>query len=117
MSDVVDVLHAAGVAGFVYDPATDPPVAVVHGGDHPGGSTTWWASCRPCWWWSEDDHPNANPIFDPAGAQVLADEHNRLHHQGARHMKRRCPECGRTFDLTDEGDADEFHNGHDCEAP
>lgn len=27
----------------------------------------------------------------------------------------RCPECGRRFDLTDEADADEFFNGHDCE--
>jgi hypothetical protein len=32
-------------------------------------------------------------------------------------MKRKCPECGRVFDLMDEDDADEFHNGHDCEAP
>lgn len=31
-------------------------------------------------------------------------------------MKRRCPECGRVFDLMDEDDADEFFNGHDCEA-
>lgn len=23
-------------------------------------------------------------------------------------------ECGRVFDLTDEADADEFYNGHDC---
>lgn len=30
-------------------------------------------------------------------------------------MKRRCPECGRVFDLTDENDADEFYSGHDCE--
>lgn len=27
----------------------------------------------------------------------------------------RCPECGRYFDLLDEGDADEWANGHDCE--
>lgn len=27
-----------------------------------------------------------------------------------------CAECGRKFDLTDEADADEFYNGHDCEA-
>lgn len=26
-----------------------------------------------------------------------------------------CPECGRTFDLTDETDAEEFAYGHDCE--
>jgi hypothetical protein len=26
-----------------------------------------------------------------------------------------CPECGRSFDLADETDADEFYNGHDCE--
>lgn len=30
-------------------------------------------------------------------------------------MKRRCPECGRVFDLTDETDAAEFADGHDCE--
>lgn len=29
--------------------------------------------------------------------------------------KARCPECGRVFDLTNEADADEFYNGHDCE--
>jgi len=31
-------------------------------------------------------------------------------------MKRKCPECGRIFDLADEDDADEFYSGHDCEA-
>lgn len=31
-------------------------------------------------------------------------------------MKRKCRECGRVFDLMDEDDADEFYNGHDCEA-
>lgn len=30
--------------------------------------------------------------------------------------KARCVECERVFDLTDEDDADEFYNGHDCEA-
>lgn len=29
--------------------------------------------------------------------------------------KTTCPECKRVFDLTDETDADEFYNGHDCE--
>lgn len=28
-----------------------------------------------------------------------------------------CVECGRVFDLTDDTDAVEFHEGHDCEAP
>ncbi len=32
-------------------------------------------------------------------------------------MKRRCPECGRVFDLLDETDAAEFADGHDCEEP
>jgi hypothetical protein len=27
----------------------------------------------------------------------------------------KCPECDRTFDLTDEVDAEEFAYGHDCE--
>jgi hypothetical protein len=27
----------------------------------------------------------------------------------------RCPECMRTFDLTNEADAEEFYYGHDCE--
>jgi len=27
-----------------------------------------------------------------------------------------CRECGRVFDLTSENDADEWYNGHDCEA-
>ena len=30
-------------------------------------------------------------------------------------MKVRCGECGRVFDLTDEGDAAEWYYGHDCE--
>lgn len=34
----------------------------------------------------------------------------------ARAMKRRCPECDRVFDMADEADADEWFNGHDCEA-
>lgn len=33
----------------------------------------------------------------------------------SRTRRARCPECGRVFDLTDEADADEFYNGHDCE--
>jgi hypothetical protein len=28
---------------------------------------------------------------------------------------RLCHDCGRTFDLFDEGDADEWYFGHDCE--
>jgi endogenous inhibitor of DNA gyrase (YacG/DUF329 family) len=28
----------------------------------------------------------------------------------------KCPECGRVFDLTDETDANEWFNGHDCES-
>lgn len=31
-------------------------------------------------------------------------------------LRVKCPECGRVFDLTDEDDADECFNGHDCEA-
>lgn len=31
-------------------------------------------------------------------------------------MTAKCPECERVFDLLDEGDADEFYFGHDCEA-
>lgn len=27
----------------------------------------------------------------------------------------KCQECGRTFDLTDETQAEEFYYGHDCE--
>ena len=27
----------------------------------------------------------------------------------------RCVECHRFFDLSEEDDADEFYNGHDCE--
>lgn len=30
-------------------------------------------------------------------------------------MKRRCPECGRVFDLFDETDAEELAYGHDCD--
>lgn len=26
-----------------------------------------------------------------------------------------CQECGRSFDLTDEDDANEWYYGHDCE--
>lgn len=34
----------------------------------------------------------------------------------AKLVGRRCPECGRVFDLTDEVDAEEWAYGHDCEA-
>jgi transposase-like protein len=27
----------------------------------------------------------------------------------------KCPECSRTFDLSNESDAEEFYYGHDCE--
>jgi len=27
----------------------------------------------------------------------------------------RCKECGRVFNMFDEDDANEWHNGHDCE--
>jgi hypothetical protein len=30
-------------------------------------------------------------------------------------MDAKCVECGRMFDLTDEEDANEYFNGHDCE--
>lgn len=30
-------------------------------------------------------------------------------------MTRKCVECGRVFDLTDELDAEEWTYGHDCE--
>lgn len=30
-------------------------------------------------------------------------------------MKVTCPECGRTFDLLNTVDADEWTHGHDCE--
>jgi hypothetical protein len=30
--------------------------------------------------------------------------------------KRKCPECNRVFDLTNENDANEWGYGHDCEA-
>ena len=29
--------------------------------------------------------------------------------------KRKCVECGRVFNLLVKSDADEFHDGHDCE--
>jgi len=28
---------------------------------------------------------------------------------------RKCPECGRTFNMLDPEQADEWHYGHDCE--
>ena len=33
------------------------------------------------------------------------------------HMVRLCGECGRSFNLTDPNQADEWHYGHDCEQP
>lgn len=33
-----------------------------------------------------------------------------------RAMWPECPECGRRFDLLNETDANEWANGHDCEA-
>lgn len=78
LDTVIDVLHGAGVAGFTFDPAVDPPVATVKGGEM-GGATTWWASCKVCWWWDEDE-PDHRTAFDPATAQARADAHNRIHH-------------------------------------
>ena len=78
VDEVIDVLHGAGVPGFTYDPAVDPPIATVKGGGGLGGADHWWASCRPCWWWDEDDDtPTAST---PAEAQQRADDHNRIHH-------------------------------------
>ena len=34
----------------------------------------------------------------------------------ANNIKQKCRECDRVFDLHNEVDADEFLNGHDCEA-
>lgn len=31
-------------------------------------------------------------------------------------MTATCPECDRTFDLTDDQDAEEYAYGHDCES-
>jgi hypothetical protein len=76
---VIDVLHAAGMPGFTYDPAVDAPIAVVHAGGGLGGCDFWWASCKPCWWWDEDE-PDHRTAFTPAEAQVRADAHNRIHH-------------------------------------
>jgi hypothetical protein len=77
--DLVDVLHAAGVPGFVYVPGVDPPVATIKGGIFTvHGPDHWWASCRPCWWWDEDDGlPTARSA---AVAQARADAHNLAHH-------------------------------------
>ena len=33
----------------------------------------------------------------------------------ANYLRPTCGECGRTFDLTDDIDADEWAYGHDCE--
>lgn len=33
----------------------------------------------------------------------------------ANYLRPTCGECGRTFDLTDDTDADEWAHGHDCE--
>jgi len=33
----------------------------------------------------------------------------------ANYLRPTCGECGRTFDLTDDTDADEWAYGHDCE--
>lgn len=78
LDTMVDFLHAAGVAGFTYDPAVDSPIATVHGANL-GGADFWFASCRPCWWWDEDD-PDHRTAFDPGTAQARADAHNAIHH-------------------------------------
>lgn len=79
LDTVIDVLHAAGMPGFTYDPAVDAPIATVKGGDA-GGATIWFASCKPCWWWDEDE-PDHRCAFTPEEAQARADAHNRIHHQ------------------------------------
>ena len=33
----------------------------------------------------------------------------------ANYLRPTCRECGRTFDLTDDSDAEEWAYGHDCE--
>lgn len=78
LDDVIDVLHGAGIPGFTYDPAVDPPIATVHGGDFGSGVIHYWANCRRCWWWCEDD--NEPSTTDIAVAQLRADAHNRQHH-------------------------------------
>ena len=52
---------------------------------------------------------------------------SRIAERRARHARReslaklavspRCPDCRRTFDLTDANDAQEWAYGHDCETP
>lgn len=43
--------------------------------------------------------------------------HNYLLIGGVRiPLGAQCAECGREFNLTDEEDADEYVNGHDCES-
>jgi len=78
MADVIDVLHDAGIAGFTYDPAADPPVATVKCFSLSTGE--WFgASCAPCWWWSEG--PFSSYSRTEADAQALANAHNDQHHR------------------------------------
>lgn len=76
---VADALVARYGWQFFFDPATTPPFATVQCGPGLGGADHFWASCPRCWWWDEDDG-DRNPIFTAAEAQVLADAHNRIHH-------------------------------------
>lgn len=74
---MVDTLHAAGVPGFTYDPAVDPPIATITGCKL-GGADFWSASCKPCWWWCEDTYDTT--AWTPAEAQARADAHNAEKH-------------------------------------
>lgn len=74
---IADALAARYGWEFFFDPATTPPFATVQGCNR-GGADTFSASCPRCWWWNEDD--DDRPIFTAAEAQVLADAHNRIHH-------------------------------------
>lgn len=52
--------------------------------------------------------------YDTTSSRLQADK-RQAELERARWYDKVCPECGRSFNLTSEADADEWHNGHDCE--
>lgn len=52
--------------------------------------------------------------YDTTSSRLQADK-RQAELERAYWYDKVCPECGRSFNLTSEADADEWYYGHDCE--